>query len=127
MRTTILTILPALALIPFPLTAGEIADNGLAQTRSEVRQMVSNMGRALEAETLCATALRSQRDTTTIGDQRAGPARLPSDRGDAGKPKREVITQIWQRDDDGLWRISHMHVSINDMLKPGERQFDDGA
>jgi uncharacterized protein (TIGR02246 family) len=34
-----------------------------------------------------------------------------------GKPKREVITQIWRREPDRSWRISHMHVSINEWVQ----------
>lgn len=34
-----------------------------------------------------------------------------------GKPKREVITQIWRREPDRSWRIWHMHVSIDEWVQ----------
>jgi uncharacterized protein (TIGR02246 family) len=33
-------------------------------------------------------------------------------------PRREVITRLWTRGDDGRWRIAHMHVSLDEMPDP---------
>jgi len=152
MRTT-MTLL-ALVLTPLPLMAGETADNGHAQVQSEVRQMVDNMGKALEAadckrvseffgegfsfyvrghhigtrEAVFASCQRVQRpfpqwhyevyEIQALSETSALALRVLhlTEGTRDGKPKREVITQVWQRDDENLWRISHMHVSINDLL-----------
>lgn len=153
MKTVILTILVALALIPISLMAQDSAGDGLAQAKSEVRQVVSNMGKALEAAD-CKRVSEffgesfsfyvrgrhiASRDAV-LASCREIPRPFPQWHYEVneiqplsetsalalrvlhltegtrdGKPKREVITQIWQRNDEDLWRILHMHVSINDM------------
>ena len=154
MRTMTLTILLPLFLNPLVLIGGSNADNMHAQVKSEVRQMVDNMGKALEAadckrvseffgknfsfyvrghhidsrEQVLASCREIPRpfphwqyevnEIQPLSDTSALALRVLhlTEGTRDGKPKREVITQLWQRDDENLWRISHMHVSINDLL-----------
>ena len=154
MRTMTHTILLALFLTPLVLIGGETADNRHAQVKPEIRQMVDNMGKALEAadckrvseffgegfsffvrghhidtrEAVLASCQQIPRpfphwhyevnEIQPLSETSALALRVLhlTEGTRDGKPKREVITQVWQRDDENLWRISHMHVSINDLL-----------
>lgn len=158
MKPTIFATFLALASSPLPLMAGESVDVGFANAQAEVRQMVDNMGKALEAADCKRVSEFFGADFSfyvrghhidsreqVLASCREIPRPFPQWQHEVneiqplsetsalalrvlhltegtrdGKPKREVITQVWQRDDQGLWRISHMHVSINDHPVPNE-------